>query len=183
MGQKPLQSPASQTDEGSKRSLPSVQKSEGQDTKDLSSDNGPVGDVPDLSAGDADDSDSEYVYDVYYRDPVPAVSSTRTSSGAATPSFSTTGAVPLSIQEMYGYDVGSEAGLKRIGALTGLEDDELLAGTGGDGQDDDSSDEMANTDDEDSNEEDFYRNDYPEGEDDEDDEDDHEMDSDDDEDY
>ena len=126
-------------------------------------------DVPDLSSGDADDSDSEYVYDVYYRDPAPAVASTRTSSVAGTPSFSTSGSSPLNIQELYGYDVGSEAGLSRIGALTGLEDDELLAGTAGDGQENDSDSDMVNTDDEDSNEEDFYRNDYPEGEDDEDD--------------
>ena len=68
-------------------------------------------------------------------------------------------------------DVGSGAGLRRIGALSGLEDDDLLldaldgesgapGGAGGQGEDSDA----VMTDDEDSNEEDFYRNDYPEGE-------------------
>jgi len=103
--------------------------------------------VPDLSAGDAADSDSEWVYDVYYRDAAPAASSTifyTTRSGI----------------DAFDMGSGSGEGLRKIGALSGLEDDEIVTGD----QDSDEDSDMVNTDDEDSNEEDFYRNDYPEGE-------------------
>ncbi|KAK9898120.1 hypothetical protein P389DRAFT_65886 [Cystobasidium minutum MCA 4210] len=103
------------------------------------------GSAHDLSSGDAPDSDSEWVYDVYYRD----VDSAAAISGSHE-----------------GVDIGGAAGFERIAALTGLNEDEILLGEGEGGEDSD----VPNTDDEDSNEEDFYRNDYPEGDEDDSDE-------------
>ena len=136
---------------------------------------------PDFSSGDAGESDSEYVYDVYYRDPAPLPAAPAPApapvTAAAGPvvdaaSFATTSGAAGGYnlyQDLL--DVGSGAGLRRIGALSGLEDDDLLldaldgesgapGGVGGQGENSDA----VMTDDEDSNEEDFYRNDYPEGE-------------------
>lgn len=52
--------------------------------------------MPDLSSGDAADSDSEWVYDVYYRD------------------VGNTAAIPTSND---GIDVGGVSGFERIAAL------------------------------------------------------------------
>ena len=57
-----------------------------------------------------EEEDADFVYDVYYRDLRPETSSTATPS---TPGGS-------------GFDVSSLEGLKRIGELAGLEDDEEL---------------------------------------------------------
>lgn len=128
---------------------------------------------PDFSSGDAGDSDSEYVYDVYYRDPAPLPAAPSSASAMVdAASFATTSGAAGGYN-MYEdlLDVGSGAGLRRIGALSGLQDDDLLldaldgesGGPGGAGVQGEDSDAVM-TDDEDSNEEDFYRNDYPEGE-------------------
>lgn len=55
------------------------------------------GSAPDLSSGDAADSDSEWVYDVYYRD------------------VETTAAALSSTTD--GVDIGGAAGFERIAAL------------------------------------------------------------------
>jgi len=94
------------------------------------------------------ESDEEdYVYDVYYQH-----TSDKPSTSVA-PSFGENG-----------FDVGSQAGLRRMGIIAGLEDDDLFAN---DSHSDSS--EVGDEAEEDSNDEEFYRNDYPEGDTDEDD--------------
>ncbi|KAH8918619.1 hypothetical protein BT69DRAFT_1285529, partial [Atractiella rhizophila] len=87
--------------------------------------------------------EGDYVYDVYYPDLTPASTDVGDQN-----------------------DVGSLAGLQRIGIVAGLEDGDILVDENNADTDEEAPDEA----DEDSNDEDFYRNDYPEGEDDEDDE-------------
>lgn len=77
----------------------------------------------------------EFVYDVYYGDLRPEAAVTLTADG---------------------FDVGSGAGLKRIGALAGLEEDQVIHSESESEEEDEA--------DQDSNEENDYRNDYPDGE-------------------
>lgn len=90
-----------------------------------------------------EEEDADFVYDVYYRDLRPETSSTATPS---TPGGS-------------GFDVSSLEGLKRIGELAGLEDDEELLR-----EEAESESEEEDNADQDSNEEGDYRNDYPDEE-------------------
>lgn len=152
-------------------STPSKSSSRSSPPQDESPPHPSLSDAPDLSSGDVDDSDSEYVYDVYYRDSAPP---TISASSESSTSYATTGLIlPTDTGDLI--DMSRHSGFTRIGALTGLPDDELLmderglnsqskkdrqAGQGGDSD----SSGQGMTDDEDSNEEDFYRNDYPEGE-------------------
>ncbi|SCV68163.1 BQ2448_284 [Microbotryum intermedium] len=90
----------------------------------------------DAKEGDGETEEDEYVYDVYYRDLRSSVTT---------------------------IDVGSSEGLRRVGQLAGLEDDDdddLLRA----GADDSDTDELGDEDDQDSNEENDYRNDYPDEE-------------------
>lgn len=87
--------------------------------------------------GEAIEEDESFVYDVYYRDISTSIDSeTPNGSGGAG-----------------GIDVGSGAGMKRIGKLAGLEQDQLIDGEVESEEEDEA--------DQDSNEENDYRNDYP----------------------
>ncbi|GAA5872240.1 hypothetical protein JCM16303_001026 [Sporobolomyces ruberrimus] len=113
-----------------------------------SEDEGPAG-------GEESDSGGEFVYDVYYRDLRETPGSGQNASSTAlngTPQ----GNGPT------GFDVSSLEGLKRIGELAGLEEDEDLL-LRADGEGDSESEEEDNAD-QDSNEENDYRNDYPDEE-------------------
>ncbi|KAM0790399.1 hypothetical protein ACM66B_003281 [Microbotryomycetes sp. NB124-2] len=83
-----------------------------------------------------EDDDSDYVYDVYYRDLREQNSLENASVGAA------------------GYDVSKLAGLTRIGEIAGLDDFEEVLTAQVSSEEEDEADE-------DSNEENDYRNEYP----------------------
>ncbi|GAA5831381.1 hypothetical protein JCM5353_007148 [Sporobolomyces roseus] len=103
----------------------------------------PIADSSSSSDSEEEEEDADFVYDIYYRDLRPETSSTSTPS---TPGGS-------------GFDVSSLEGLKRIGELAGLEDDEELLR-----EEADSESEEEDNADQDSNEENDYRNDYPDEE-------------------
>ncbi|GAA5905988.1 uncharacterized protein JCM6883_002514 [Sporobolomyces salmoneus] len=109
-----------------------------------------------------EESSSEFVYDIYYRDlrPSAPVSTSNPTSLSATQESSETGT--NSGGGGNGFDVSSLDGLKRIGELAGLEDDEDLLDSGA-GLGDSEEEEEDNAD-QDSNEENDYRNDYPDEE-------------------
>ncbi|GAA5949125.1 hypothetical protein JCM3765_004019 [Sporobolomyces pararoseus] len=106
----------------------------------------------DVATGEESDS-GEFVYDVYVRDLREPATNGNTQSDA----LSETAGGGSS-----GFDVSSLEGLKRIGELAGLEEDEdLLLRADGEG---DSESEVEDNADQDSNEENDYRNDYPDEE-------------------
>ncbi|GAA5986092.1 hypothetical protein JCM5350_004429 [Sporobolomyces pararoseus] len=113
-------------------------------------------DGDDVPKGEESDS-GEFVYDVYVRD-LREPSTVTTNNGTTNQSDSaneTSGGGN-------GFDVSSLEGLKRIGELAGLEEDEdLLLRADGEG---DSESEVEDNADQDSNEENDYRNDYPDEE-------------------
>ncbi|GAA6020474.1 hypothetical protein JCM11491_001366 [Sporobolomyces phaffii] len=101
--------------------------------------------------GEESDSGGDFVYDVYYRD-------LRDTTAAAVGPTTSNALEGGSNSD----DVSSLEGLKRIGALAGLEEDEdLLLRVDGEG---DSESEEEDNADQDSNEENDYRNDYPDEE-------------------
>ncbi|GAA6004578.1 Iwr1p [Rhodotorula paludigena] len=118
--------------------------------------------APDQDERDSStDSDEDFVYDVYYREVRPAGPSAGTAAAAMNSE-----AVGKDAGGAGGWDVGGLDGLKRIGQLAGLVDDEddpdqLLMHE----QDVDPSSEEEDHADQDSNEENDYRNDYPDDDD------------------
>lgn len=91
----------------------------------------------DQDEGEIEDDEGSFVYDVYYRDLATPIDSDSTGAGGS------------------GIDVGSGAGMKRIGKLAGLEDEQI--------EQNEVDSEEEDADDQDSNEENDYRNDYPSG--------------------